>query len=202
MSTNLVKKLRTEALRRGLIAEGEVIDAARAFELVRDMTYQRASDRQPETLIREWRGTCSGKHYLLKALFAELGIPSRLIACTSVAHPNPAEVHPRLRAILERGAGKVVDVHNYLILELPQGEMVVDATWPAAYKKYGVVVNEAFILGQNQKTALPPQQIWVVPPEADPQAFKEALLRQNFTPHELEVRDEYIRTLGELFAQG
>ena len=47
------------------------------------MTYQRASDRQPETLIREWRGTCSGKHYLLQALFAELGIPARLIACTT-----------------------------------------------------------------------------------------------------------------------
>jgi hypothetical protein len=202
MNAKLIEILRAEAERRGLIAEGERIDAALAFALVRDMTYQRASDRQPETLIREWRGTCSGKHYLLQALFAELGLKARLIACTSEAHPDPEKIHPRLRPILARGAGRIVDVHNYLLLEHPEGEMVVDATWPASYRKYGLVVNEEFILGQDQHIASPPTQIWEVPPGSDPQAFKDELLRQNFTPFELEVRDDYIRTLGELFAQG
>ena len=27
-----------------------------------------ASNRDPETTINEWRGTCSGKHYLLQKL--------------------------------------------------------------------------------------------------------------------------------------
>ncbi len=202
MNARLIENLRVEAVRRGLIHEETAIDAAMAFTLVRDMTYQRASDRQPETLIREWRGTCSGKHYLLQALFAELGLRSRLIACTTEAHPDPGAVHPRLRSILERGAGKIVDVHNYLLVEHAKGEMVVDATWPASYRKYGMVVNEEFILGQDQKISMAPTRIWEVPPGSDPQAFKDELLRQNFTPHELEVRDEYIRTLGELFAQG
>ena len=197
----LIEYLREEAERRGLIAEGERIDAARAFALVRDMIYQRASDRQPETLIREWRGTCSGKHYLLQALFAELGLKARLIACTSEAYPDPEKIHPRLRQILARSAGRIVDVHNYLLLELAEGEMVVDATWPVNYRKYGLVVNEEFILGKDQHIAAPPMQIWEVPPRSDPQTFKDELLRQNFTPPELEVRDEYIRTLGELFAQ-
>jgi hypothetical protein len=65
-----------------------------------------------------------------------------------------------------------------------------------------LVVNEEFILGQDQHIASSPTRIWEVPTGTDPQAFKDELLRQNFTPHELEVRDEYIRTLGELFAQG
>jgi len=202
MNAKLIENLRAEAVQRRLLPEDVVIDASIAFALVRDMTYQRASDRQPETLIREWRGTCSGKHYLLQALFAELGIPARLIACTTEAHLDPAQAHPRLRPILERSGGLVVDVHNYLILDLPQGEMVVDATWPVSYRKYGLVVNEEFVLGKSQRVSLPPQQIWEVPPGSDPQAFKDELLRQNFTPFELEVRDEYIRTLGELFAQG
>jgi hypothetical protein len=80
--------------------------------------------------------------------------------------------------------------------------MVVDATWPAAYRKYGLVVNEDFILGQDQHIASPPLQIWEVPPGQDPQAFKDEILRQNFTPLELEVREDFIRTLGELFAEG
>jgi hypothetical protein len=202
MNARLIESLRAEAVRRGLIHEETAIDAAMAFTLVRDMTYQRASDRQPETLIREWRGTCSGKHYLLRALFAELGLRSRLIACTTEAHPDPEAVHPRLRPILARGEGRIVDVHNYLLVEHPRGEMIVDATWPASYRKYGLVVNEEFILGQDQHIASSPTRIWEVPTGTDPQAFKDELLRQNFTPHELEVRDEYIRTLGELFAQG
>lgn len=200
MQNALLKTLRTEAEQRGLLAQDAELDPATVFRLVRDMPYQRASDRRPETLIREWRGTCSGKHYLLQRLFAELGLPSRLIACTTETHLDPAQVHPRLRPILERGGGRVVDVHNYLILELPQGEMVVDATFPTSYKKYGMTVNEDFILGQNQRIASKPLHNWTVLPDRDPQDFKDELLRQNFTPEELAVREDFIRTLGELLA--
>ena len=196
----LLEKFHQEAVRRGLAADKTPIDAASAFALVRDMTYQRASDRQPDTLIREWRGTCSGKHYLLQALFGELGLKSRLIACTTETFIDPEQAHERLRAILERGGGRVVDVHNYLIVDHPQGEMVVDATWPAAYSKYGLVVNEEFIPGVNQIIAANPIDEWEVPPDADAQDFKDALLREHFTPGELAIRDEFILTLGELFS--
>jgi hypothetical protein len=165
------------------------------------MTYQRASDRQPQTLIREWRGTCSGKHYLLKALFAELGLRSRLIACTTETRIDPDQAHERLRPILERGDGRVVDVHNYLILQHSQGEMVVDATWPAEYKQFGLVVNEDFVPGEDQQLAAEPQEIWEVPPDNDPQEFKDQILKECFSPHELAVREDFILTLGELFSE-
>ena len=200
MSGSRLEALRLEAAQRGLLDRVASLDAPTVFALVRDMPYQRASDRQPETLLREWRGTCSGKHYLLQKLFAELGIPSRLIACTTETHLDPAEAHERLRPILERGGGRVVDVHNYLILELPSGEMVVDATWPASYKKYGLTVNEDFILGQDQHIASQPLRVWVVPPGKDAQDFKDEILHENFTTEELEVREDFIRTLGELLA--
>jgi hypothetical protein len=201
MENNLLVKLRDAALQRGLINEKQTIDAATAFELVRDMTYQRASDRQPVTLIREWRGTCSGKHYLLQALFAELGLRSRLIACTTETCINADQAHERLRPILERGGGRVVDVHNYLILQHPQGEMLVDATWPAAYKQFGLVVNEEFVPGEDQHIAAKPVEIWEVPPFQDPQEFKDKILKERFSPHELAVREDFIRTLGELFSE-
>lgn len=74
----LLEALKSEALQRGLLKPEEEIDLKKAFFLVRDMPYIRASSRDSETIIREWRGTCSGKHYLLKKLFAELGYQSHV----------------------------------------------------------------------------------------------------------------------------
>lgn len=197
---HLLENLHTAAIQRGLIADDTTIDAATAFALVRDMTYQRASDRRPETLIREWRGTCSGKHYLLKTLFAEMGIASQLIACITETHLDPETAHERLRPVLERGNGRVVDVHNYLVVDHPQGRMVVDATWPADYRKFGLVVNDEFVPGENQIIAANPTEVWEVPAGVDPQRFKDELLKSKFTREELAVREEFILILGELFS--
>lgn len=197
----LNNQLHAEAVKRGLLDEKAAIDEATAFYLVRDMPYIRASSREPATIIREWRGTCSGKHYLLKALYAEMGIPSRLIACTSVTEIAPERLDPLLRPIMERGNGRFVDVHNYLILELPEGDMVVDATWPVSVKDTGLVVNEVFIPGQDQSLACTPVQNWVVPDDQDPQEFKDYLLTAHFSPEELAVRDDFVLALGQMFTQ-
>jgi arylamine N-acetyltransferase len=162
------------------------------------MPYVRASSRDPETTIREWRGTCSGKHYLLKSLFAELGYKSRLIACTAVEHIDPGQATGKLRELLEQSQGRFVDVHNYLILELPEGEMIVDATWPLATKGMGTVVNENFVPGENHQIACTPIKTWVVPEDRNSQEFKNEILKESFTPEELAHRDEFIKALGEM----
>lgn len=194
----LLETLKSKAVEKGLLQPEDKIDLEAAYTLVRDMPYIRASSRDSETIIQEWRGTCSGKHYLLKRLFAELGYPSRLIACTTVAHIDPKEAKGKLRRLLEQSGGQFVDVHNYLILELPEGEMIVDATWPLATKGMGTVVNERFELGENQQIACDPIQSWVVPEEGDSQEFKDKILKETFSPEELAHRDEFIRTLGEM----
>ena len=194
----LLDTLKSKAVEKGLLNPGEEINLEAAYTLVRDMPYTRASSRDPETIIQEWRGTCSGKHYLLKQLFAELGYVSRLIACTTVAHIDPKDVRGKLRKLLQRSEGRFVDVHNYLILELPEGEMIVDATWPLATKGMGTVVNERFVLGEDQKIACDPIKTWVVPEEGDSQEFKDEILKESFTPEELEHREEFIRTLGKM----
>lgn len=196
ISAMLLETLKSEALQRGLLEPEEEIDLKRAFFLVRDMPYVRASSRDSETIIREWRGTCSGKHYLLKKLFAELGFQSKLIACTTVNYIDPKSVGGKLRKLLEGSNGRFVDVHNYLILELPEGEMIVDATWPLATKGMGTVVNEDFVPGVNHRIASKPITTWVVPEEGDSQEFKNKILKESFTPEELAHREEFIQTLG------
>jgi hypothetical protein len=192
----LLETLQLNAVERGLLKPEQGIDAERAFLLVRDMPYTRASSRDPETIIHEWRGTCSGKHYLLKGLFAELGYHSRLIACTTVVHIDPKEVTGKLRKLLEQSNGRFVDVHNYLMLELPEKEMIVDATWPIATKGMGTMVNEIFVPGEDQQIACKPVKTWVVPDNGDPQKFKDEILRESFTPEEIAHREEFIKTLG------
>lgn len=194
----LIETLKSKAIEKELINPEDEINAERAFLLVRDMPYGRASSRDPEITIREWRGTCSGKHYLLKGIFAELGISSRLIACTTVSHLDPVKYQGKIRKLLEQSNGRFVDVHNYLILELPNGEMIVDATWPISVKGTGAVVNEHFILGENQKIASEPIKSWDVPDDRDAQEFKDEILKDNFSPEELEHREEFIKTISKM----
>jgi hypothetical protein len=194
----LLEQLKAKAIGKGLMGPQDELDAARAFLLVRDMPYARASSREPETIVEEWRGTCSGKHYLLKALFAELGYASRLIVCTTVADLDPGQFSGKLRRLLEQSNGRFVDVHNYLILELPDGEMIVDATWPLDTKERGTVVNEQFDLGKSQKIAAEPIESWVVPDGRDPQEFKNEILNESYSPQELAHREAFIEAIGEL----
>lgn len=197
---SLIELLATEATKRKLLAENSQVDAATAFRLVRDMPYVRASSRAPEAIIREWRGTCSGKHYLLQALFAELGLTAQLIACTSARQFTPETLSPALYELLVPANGRFVDVHNYLILELPEGgEMIIDATWPLASKESGLVVNEQFVWGEDQAIAAEPQQNWVVPPDEDAQAFKDRLLAAHFSAEELAAREAFLQALMARF---
>jgi hypothetical protein len=174
------------------------IDLERAFTLVRDMPYKRASSRDPEITIQEWRGTCSGKHYLLKQLFEELGYTAKLIVCTTVEHIDPKEVRGKLRTLLKQSNGRVVDVHNYLILDYPGGQMIVDATWPISTGGMGTVVNKSFVLGEDHQIACKPLQTWEVPSDQDPQTFKQKILKESFTEGELKHREEFILTLGQM----
>jgi len=194
----LLEQLKARAIVKGLLRPEEEITVEKAFYLVRDMPYIRASSRDPETTIREWQGTCSGKHYLLKQLFAELGYSSQLIACTTVAQIDPQEVIGKLRTLLEQSNGRFVDVHNYLVLKLPESQMIVDATWPLSTQGMGTVVNETFVLGEDQRIACDPLQIWEVPEDRNPQDFKDEILKESFTEEELQHREDFIQALAEM----
>ena len=195
---SLLDLLKSEAVRRGLVHPSVDLDAAEVFSLVRDMPYHRANDRQPATIITEWRGTCSGKHYLLQALFAELGLSSQVIACTAATPIDSKDVPEELQALYREANCRFVDVHNYLSLDVPQGRrMIVDATWPLSARQAGMVSNESFVLGEDQQLAAEPIENWVIPPGRDPQEFKDELLHKYFTPAELDFREIVIRAISQ-----
>ena len=190
-------QLRREAVRRGLLPEdAPPLTPETAFALVRDMPYARSSTHDPAGIIGGWRGTCSSKHELLAALLAEHGLSSSMVACTQEIK-LPENADPQLEALAN--GGSVVDIHNYLIVHAPQGDMKVDATWPLAAAEAGLPVNPAWVWGQDMRVAAVPKESWIVPEGVSVSDFKDELLRERYSPTELEKRDVFIRKVGELF---
>jgi len=197
----LLPLLREQATARGLLAPDERVTPAVAFRLVRDMPYRRASDRQPETILREWTGTCSGKHYLLRYLMEELGLPAMIIIAT---HEFDTENSPWLPPHLadEVTRGPVPDVHNFLRVQhdpVAAEWMTVDCTWPAAAARLGLPANLDFTPGIDHRIACDPIELFHVPEDEDPQALKERII-EDHAGAEAERRDRFINALSDWLA--
>ena len=192
--TSLLSLLEQQSRERGFLFDGESLSAERAFALVRDMPYRRASSRRPEAIVDEWRGTCSGKHYLLADIFRELGLDSRVIMCTHrFTAENTWHFPTELRGLL--AAGPVPDVHTYLRVKTPEGWTVVDATWPSNAGPLGMEVNREFAAGRDMTLACDPIETLPVPEGQDPQEFKEQVIRE-FCGVGSQVRDDFIEGMG------
>ncbi len=193
----LTRQLQNEAERRGLRPENaEALSIEDAFALIREMPYARASTHEPSGIIAEWRGTCSTKHELLRAVLAEAGLKSSMIACTQEIK-LPPNADPELLTLT--GGQSVVDVHNYLVVHAPEGDMRVDVTWPLAAAAAGLPVNPEWVWGKDMALACIPLESWVVPDEDSVAEFKDRLLKERYTPQELQRRDAFIKQVGELF---
>ena len=192
--TTILSLLERESRARGFLSKDEALTAERAFELVRDMPYRRASSRRPEAIVEEWRGTCSGKHYLLADIFRALGLESRVIMCTHrFTAQNTGHFPEELRELV--AGGSVPDVHTYLRVNTAKGWTAVDATWPISAEPLGMTVNHDFLPGCNMELACDPVDSYLVPTSHDPQEFKEKLIRE-FCGESSAVRDEFIEGMG------
>ncbi|MBI1744140.1 hypothetical protein HYR54_13890 [Candidatus Acetothermia bacterium] len=194
MERSLLTLLREQARTRGLLDLHASLSASIVFTLVRDMPYRRASSRHPEAILREWKGTCSGKHHTLQALFDELGLETQLMLCTHEFTPESYSHFPKfLRDQLT--AGPISDVHTFLRLKTATSWMNIDATWPSSSKSLGMPVNEKFELGKSMRIACEPIQFFEIPSEIDPQAFKEELIRK-YCGAQAQRRDRFIEALS------
>ncbi len=190
----LLSLLEQSGRRLNLLAADEPLTPATTFALVRDMPYQRASTREPEAIVREWRGTCSGKHYLLDAIFRDLGMDARVIMCTHrFTRENTGHFPVALKSLVSREP--VPDVHTYIRLKTEMGWMNVDATWPCSAGPLGMPVNRTFTEGKDMAIACDPVDSFVVPTGDDPQVFKERLIAE-FCGSSSTIRDEFIEGMS------
>ena len=149
---NLLAMSEAGSLRIRLVQPGQTVDAKAALALVRDMPYQRASSRPLESTVQEWRGTCSGNHYLLDDIFQEEGMESKVLICPhSFTEETTANYPSELREVVARGPAP--DVHTYIWLKTEAGLMTVDATWPNKAAPLRVTVNSHFQPGEDTALA-------------------------------------------------
>ncbi len=199
----LVQLLLSQAQKRGLLANNPDDQCGATpelvFSLVRDMPYQRASSRNPEDIIGEWRGTCSGKHYLLSDLFEELGFQTQILMCPHFFTPqNTAHFPVDLRR--QTLAGSIPDIHTFLRIEIADEWIDVDATWPLQAGSLGFPVNLELRPGVNMEIACQPIETLEIPEGMEPQAFKERLIAAHCHGR-LEQRERFIEDLSSWLSE-
>jgi hypothetical protein len=201
----LLRDLKSAAISRGLIESSTILNAPAAFALVRDMPYQCASSLEPSATIEQWRSTCSGKHILLYALFDELGMQTTMIiAPHEFTETNSPWLPPALLTMVCEAP--VRDVHNFLRVQ-PVGQLglqaewiTVDATWPLPSRELGMPANEALDLKHDMGIAADPDEIFHLPPDADPNELNTRIL-SDFSADELARRETFLAGLINWLAQ-
>lgn len=163
----------------------------RVFERVREMPYVYPSSRDPVVVLREGRGSGSGKHYLLGELFRLLGLNVRNMLCVHRFNESPIGFPDHLQLMLEKN--EVVDVHDYLQISLQGGWIDVDATWPRVLREFGFPVNDDWDGHATMLLSVSPEEVIVV--QGDPEKAKDELLSK-WTPRQRQLRKQFLEGLS------
>jgi hypothetical protein len=103
--------------------------------------------RDVEEVLCLGKGTCTGKHLVLQACLAELGIESRPVVCTFRWGDQTIKYPEKLRLILREGEWE--HGHNFLQVIINGNYVDIDVTWNSRLKPHGF---KAFPKGWDGKT--------------------------------------------------
>jgi len=161
------------------------------FEKVRDIAYAYPTSRDPVEVLQASRGSCSGKHYLLGALYRELKLPTRHMICTHRFNESAIAFPEEMQDMLRKN--EIVDLHDYLQIEVDGGWLDVDATWQAGLRAFGFPVNEDWDGKTPMALSVVPDELTLV--ENNPERQKEAMLAK-LTPRQRTLRKQFLEALN------
>lgn len=110
------------------------------FYKVRDIPYGNINSRNAVDVFLHNKGTCSGKHQLLKQLYTRLGIPVKECLVMHKFNTLPVYFPKHIHKILHKI--NIVDPHNFLKIQVDNKWITVDATWDLYLEKFGFPVNK------------------------------------------------------------
>lgn len=161
------------------------------FEKVRDIPYAYPSSRDPVEVLKSNRGSCSGKHYLLAVLFKHLHLPARHMICSHRFNESPIVFPDEMQDMLCKN--EIVDLHDFLQVEVDGTWVDIDATWEAGLRAFGFPVNEDWDGVSPMSLSVVPEELTVV--ERDPERQKEAMLSR-LTPRQRALRKQFLEALN------
>lgn len=166
------------------------------FEKVRDIPYAYPASRDPIEVLRQDRGSCSGKHYLLGEMFRRLGLPIRHIICTHRFNESPLVFPDEMQEMLRKN--EIVDLHDYLQIHLGGEWIDVDATWESGLRAFGFPVNEDWDGVTSMALSVVPEDHAIV--EKDPDRLKDEMLSK-LTPRQRNLRKQFLEALSKWVAE-
>lgn len=161
------------------------------FENVRDIAYGYPASRDPLEVLQTSRGSCSGKHYLLGEFYRLLGVPTRHMICMHRFNESPIVFPEEMQEMLRKN--EIVDLHDYLQIEIDGGWVDVDATWEAGLRAFGFPVNEDWDGNTPMALSVVTEELTLV--ERDPERQKEAMLAK-LTPRQRTLRKQFLEALN------
>ena len=167
------------------------------FERVRDIPYSYPASRDPEEVLRTGVGTCSGKHYLLAELYRRLGLRVRSMICSHRFNESPLPFPDEMQAMLRRD--EIVDMHDYLQIEVGGDWMDVDATWEKGLREFGFPVNEDWDGKSAMLLSVVPDELVVVD-GVEAARMKEEMLAK-LSPRQRSLRKQFLDALNRWMSE-
>ena len=160
------------------------------FEKVRDIPYGNIGSRNPIDVYHKNKGTCSGKHALLKTLYKEIGVEVKDYIIMHEFNNLPIEFPQNLKNILNKSI--IIDPHNFLKIKINNQWFTIDVTWDKSLKKLGFPINENWD-GKSNLNILVVQGGEIYETK-NPILFKKELLKKQ-TKQQLKDRKLFIQEL-------
>ena len=148
----LSKKERIEILKAwsiyGLPQNDQII---RIFEEVRDIRFGSIESRDPMDVYKANKGTCSGKHFLLRELYKEIGLKTKDMLCMQrwkdliwfpTSRYKIVNFSDKLKNMLMKN--EIIDFHNYIKILVNGKWIQLDVTIDKPLKKLGFFTSETW----------------------------------------------------------
>jgi hypothetical protein len=161
------------------------------YEHVRDIPYVYPASRDPVEVLRRRQGSCSGKHYLLGELLRMAGLKVRNMICRHRFNESPLPFPDQMQAILLKN--EIVDLHDYLQVQIDGEWVEVDATWELPLRDYGFPVTEPWDGKRAMLLSVVVDEEFVT--EGDPARKKEEMLSK-LSPRQRTLRKQFLELLS------
>ena len=169
------------------------------YHAVRNLTYASDGNRAPEMVIATGRGSCTGKHLLLRDLLRHVGETADVefiegdFAASMPVVPSMSE---ELKGWVSSGG--ISDFHCYVVWQGGEREVKLDATWPDRMAPLGYTVNAKWDGIGDTRVAI---QSGVVRGRAENVLERKASLLSTLSEKQINDRLRFLKLLTEWMPQ-